>query len=283
MHDRAENIEGCFAFCGSKYAQSDISGCFDKICSDLESGKFVLFTGTPCQVAAVKKFVENRNCYVEKLFCVDIACHGAPQKNIWCDFVTYLEKENNSKLKKFSFRYKKRGWKGYPVLAEFENGKRYENAFETSGYMSMFRKNLLMPERCFSCKFAGNFMSDITIADFWGVEICMPEVPIKGGVSVMISHSNKGDNLIEAMKSNDVLLKETPDDSYIKYNPNLQKPSEKPKEYDEFKADYKEKGIRNVLDKYGDMNTKGKVKFYLKRFLRDSGLLAVAKKFLNKA
>lgn len=283
VHGKAVTIEECYAFCGSKYVQSDLSLCFNEIYSDLSSGGKVLFTGTPCQIAAVKKYIESKNCSDKNLFTVDIACHGAPSKDIWKDYVQYLECKNQSKLVEFSFRYKKKGWKGYPILARFENGKKYENAFATNGYMVMFRKNLLMPERCFSCKFAGNFLSDITIADFWGVELCMPEVPVDGGVSVMITHSDKGETLVSAMQSEDVLLKETPNDNYIKYNPNLSKPTEKPESYETFRNDYKTEGFEYVLKKYGENTLKGRLKFSIKRFLRDSGLLALIKKVLKKA
>lgn len=283
VHNRATTLEECYAFCGSKYTQSDISNCFEKIFDDLIAGYKVLFTGTPCQVAAVKKYIDTKDCCNNNLFTVDIACHGAPQKNIWKDFVKYLEVKENSKLVEFSFRYKKRGWKGYPVLARFENGTTYENDFATSGYMTMFRKNLLMPERCFSCKFAGNFKSDITIADFWGVEICMPEVPVKGGVSVMIAHSEKGEELMYLMHCNDIFIKEAPNNDYIKYNPNIEKPTAKPELYEKFWSDYQSKGFEHVLSIYGENNLKGKVKFYIKRFLRDSGLLSLIKKVLKKA
>lgn len=283
VHDKALTINECYAFCGSKYVQSDISLCFDEICCDLNNGCRVLFTGTPCQIGAVKKYIENKKCPDEHLITIDIACHGAPSKKIWQDYVKYLERENKSKLVEFSFRYKKKGWKGYPILAKFQNGKKYENNFKTSGYMTMFRKNLLAPERCFNCQFAGNYMSDITIADFWGVEICMPEVPTKGGVSVIIAHSKKGDDLLEKMNAKDVLLEQTPNDDYIKYNSNLYKPTTKPKNYDEFWKDYETKGIEYVLKKYGENNLKGKIKFNIKRFLRDSGLLAIIKKVIKKA
>lgn len=283
VHGRATNLKDCYEFCGSKYVQSDISNCFQQVYDDLIAGYSVLFTATPCQIAAVKKYVHTKACDSNKLVTVDIACHGAPQKSIWQDFVKYLEEKNASELVEFSFRYKKKGWKGYPILARFENGTIYENDFATSGYMTMFRKNLLMPERCFSCKFAGNFASDITIADFWGVEICMPEVPVKGGVSVMITHSKKGEALINSMNRDGVFIKETQNNDYIKYNPNLFKPTAKPECYDEFQNDYKSKGFEYVLSTFGENNFKGKVKFGIKRFLRDSGLLSVIKKILKKA
>lgn len=282
VHSRATTIEECFEFCGSKYVQSDLNGCFEKVANDLKNGYYVLFTGTPCQVAAAKAYVAKCGCSIKYLYTMDIVCHGTPKPEFWMNYVKYLEKRNQSKLKKFSFRYKKNGWKGYPILAEFENGKRYENQFDVSTYMNLFRKNLLMRNSCFNCKYPGNFQSDITVADFWGVELCMPEVKTDGGVSLVLVHTENGMNLLNGMYSKDTLLNQVLDERYMNYNHNLKEKTVKPEAYDSFWNDYKEYGIEYVIDKYGENNFKGRFKFNLKRILRDSGLLDIAKKLLKK-
>lgn len=283
VHSRATTIDECFEFCGSKYVQSDIGKCFKQITNDIKNGYYVLFTGTPCQIAAVNTFIVKNGYNNERLYTVDIVCHGTPQPQFWQDYVKYLEKRNQSRLTRFSFRYKKKGWKGYPILAEFENGKRYENAFDVSIYMNLFRKNLLMRRGCFNCKYPGNFQSNITIADFWGVELCMPDVPVEGGVSLMLAHTKKGRDLINGMQSEGTLLKPVPSEDYLKYNHNLRHKTLQPDDYDLFWSDYKNNGIEYVLRKYGENNLKGRWKFNLRRFLRDSGVLAFAKRALRKA
>lgn len=280
IHSRATCLEECYAFCGSKYVQSNLGTTLSQAVEDLRNGMFVLFTGTPCQMAAVKAYSEKNNVSADNLFTVDIACHGTPQPKFWNEWVQYIEKKNNARLMRFSFRYKAKGWKGYPILAEFSNGKKYENAYETSSYMALFRKGLLMRKSCFNCKYPGHFQSDITIADFWGVQLCMPDIPVDGGVSLMLSHSEKGIQIVNNMNPNPV---ETLTTDYLKYNHNLVNGTEKPKLYDVFWDDYKNQGVEYILCKYGGDNFKGKIKFYVKTFLRDSGLLAMAKKVLKKA
>lgn len=287
IHSSAETLKECLLFCGSKYVQSDLNGCHEKVVEELKNGKSVLFTGTPCQIAAVKAYVEKKKCGREKLYTVDIACHGTPKKEFWKDYVAYLEKKKGAKLVKFSFRYKPRGWKGYPIYAEFANGIKRINTLDVSTYQNLFRKDLLMRESCFKCRFPGNFQSDLTLADFWGVELCMPEVSVKGGVSLILSHTEKGMQMIawmqEQCEKEQVLLKKVPGDDYIKYNHNLSGTTQKPEQYEKFWNDYKTNGIEFVLKKYGGNNMIGKGKFYAKRFLRDSGMLAAAKKVLKKA
>lgn len=282
LHSRATTLEECFAFCGSKYAQSDLNGCFKNVVDDLKNGYAVLFTGTPCQIAGVTEYVAKADNLTGKLYTMDIVCHGTPKAEFWADYVDYLEKKNQSKLTNFSFRYKKRGWKGYPILAEFENGKRYENKFDVSTYMILFRKNLLLRKSCFSCKYPGNFKSDITVADFWGVELCMPEVKTDGGVSLVVVHSDNGMELLNELRTENTFLKETPDNRYIDYNHNLKDRTIKPEAYDSFWNDYQATGIEYVLNKYAENNLKGRLKFNTKRFLRDSGILTIGKKLLKK-
>ena len=107
VHGRATTIAECEMFCGSKYVQSDMKDCFDKIVEDIVNGCVVLFTGTPCQIAAVKSYLERKGCGDGNLYTIDIVCHGTPQPHFWEDYIKYLEKTNHSKLTNFSFRYKK--------------------------------------------------------------------------------------------------------------------------------------------------------------------------------
>ena len=287
IHSSASTLTECLPFCGSKYVQSSVNGCYKEVVQNLVSGHSVLFTGTPCQIAALRSFAEKQKCNCERLYCVDIVCHGTPNAQFWMEYVRYLEKKNHGKLVRFSFRYKPRGWKGYPIYAEFSNGVKRINTLSVSTYQNLFRKNLLMKESCFRCRFPGNFRSDLTLADFWGIELCMPEVSVKGGVSLVLSHSEKGERLLAWMKEQcadkNILLQPVKDDAYLKYNHNLVESTKKPEQYQEFWNDYKIHGMEFVLKKYGGDNLTGRGKFYARRFLRDTGLLAAAKKILKKA
>lgn len=277
VHARATTFKECRAFCGSKYVQSDLQTSLQDAENDLREGKMVLFSGTPCQIASVSNLLKTHDCPTEHLITVDIACHGVPQPDFWNEYKTWLEQREGAKLKKFSFRYKPKGWKGYPIYAEFENGKVYKNSFRTSHYMTIFRKGLLMRPGCFNCPFPDNFRSDITIADFWGVELCMPEISTKGGVSLMLCHTEQGEALAKRMEGRPL-----PDDTYRKYNHNLTQKTPKPSEYETFWKDYEEHGIDFVLKKYGGDTFSGRVRFGTKRFLRSSGLMSLGKKILKK-
>ena len=274
VHGRADSFNECKKFCGSKYVQSNLGSVFKEVEEDLRKDRAVLFSGTPCQVGAIKTYLKSQKCEDKCLITMDIACHGTPQSRFWNEYKLWLEKREGSKLKEFSFRYKPKGWKGYPVLAVFENGKRYENSFLTSHYVTMFRKGLLMRPGCFNCKYPGHFKSDITIADLWGVEICMPDMPIKDGVSLVLCHTEEAQKMLERIGGVSV-----PDNMYLKYNSNLSKHTPKPQEYDVFWSQYNDKGIDFVIEKYGV----SKLRFNTVKFLRNTGLIAFGKKVLKKA
>lgn len=108
-HERAIDLDGVLKFCGSKYVQSELGRVYDDVASDLNCGMYVLFTGTPCQIAALKAYLHKKEVSTDKLITVDIVCHGTPQIQFWEDWVHYLEEKENSKLKNFSFRYKPKG------------------------------------------------------------------------------------------------------------------------------------------------------------------------------
>lgn len=146
--------------------------------------------------------------------------------------------------------------------------------------MTLFRMNLLMRQSCFKCRYPGNFQSDITISDFGGIERIVPDIPVKGGGSLILPHNESGIALVETMIPDPIPIASK---DYLEYNRNLIQATEKPGLYDEFWKAYKEHGIEYVLEKYGGNNLKGKMKFETKKFLRDSGTLAIGKKIFGRA
>lgn len=283
VHKAAYSREDCAQFCGSKYVCSDMRGVCQSIAGQLADGWTVLFTGTPCQTAAVKAYVGRRDLPSERLVLADIACHGVPAAGIWEEYVDYLERRQSSSLTAYSFRCKRCGWKGYPAYAEYADGTKRTNTYDISRWTALFRKNLLLKDACFHCRFAGNFRSDLTMADFWGVEKCCPRIPVKGGVSLLLAHTDKGVRLAEKIREEctepGMLLEELKDQTYLKYNRNLTQHSEKPADYERFWQDYERCGMAYVLHKYADGGLCGRMKFYAERALRSTGVLEAVRKY----
>lgn len=186
---------------GSKYVQSNIEPVFMEIRRLLADGKRVLFSGTPCQVAAMKAFLGRED---PNLYTVDIVCHGVPSPGQFGAYVQSLQKRHRSRMTHFCFRDKTYGW-GKVGSVRFENGEILELPCEHSAYYSLFMSGDLQRESCLNCPYAsGERCSDLTMGDYWGIERFQPELlsenggPIQKdkGVSALLVNTDKGSELL---------------------------------------------------------------------------------------
>lgn len=280
-HQIVESVDQCFKFQGSKYVKSEIGSCYKDILELLRLGNAVLFSGTPCQVAGLKKYLGMHNAPTNNLFTIDIICHGAPLKKVWEDYKKWLEKQANSQLVDYSFRYKPEGWKAYPAFAVFEDGKKRINTSETSVYSRLHMRGLSVGKGCFTCAYAkAEREGDITLGDFWGIESIDPSIPYKNGVSLIIVNTKLGQKIIDILSdgiTDAQLLKSVQGKEYLKYQHNLNSPTEKPTDYDAFWKDY-ERGFDFILYKYLNYGSQYKLIFGLKRLIRKTPIIEVYRK-----
>lgn len=253
-HWRIDDIRKIGVFSGSKYLRSDFSKVLPQLKDDLTDGYTVVFSGTPCIIASVLKFVKNEGLPVEKLYTVEIICHGTPEKKAWRDCVEWTEKKYHSRIVKVNFRDKRVGWKYYPTSYLFENGREIIDTYESQLYIRLFMSSLITTKGCFSCPFANmKRNADYTIGDFWGIEDVMPDFPVRKGVSLILSNTEKGDMIIERIKnglSEGEVIRECKDNSFLSYQHNLNRPTEKPQNYEEFWIEYNNHGFDYVIKKY---------------------------------
>ena len=191
---------------GSKYVQSNLLDVYPQVLQYLENGRKVLFSGTACQIAGLKKYLNND---YENLYTVDVLCHGVPSPKIWKMYLKDKQKKYNSSIEKIEFRNKKNGWKNFSVNMEFCDNQRYcVNSYEDS-FMRMFLDNIDLRPSCYNCRYKGfPRMSDMTVGDSWGIENYMPDMDDDKGTSVILVHSSKGKQLLEAVKES-INLRET--------------------------------------------------------------------------
>lgn len=196
----ADNEKECEKFRGSKYVAANINDVRVKIKEKLEKGKTVLFTGNPCQIKALKTYL---NKDYDNLYLVEIFCHGVPSPKVFRLYIKYLEEKYKSKVVDFKFRDKEAGWgtgKGSTIKVEFENGKVLYEPAKYNNYNRAFANNNILRPGCSNCEFAGvNDIADMTIGDFWGIEKVMPKYSKKqkNGISIIRINTNKGNTLFE--------------------------------------------------------------------------------------
>jgi len=216
VHSFVETKEELEKFCGSKYVQSKIGETYKHAKDILESGRKVLFSGTPCQIAGLKAFL--RKSY-ENLFCVDIICHGVPSPKVWQKYVSYQEKNNGSIVQRIAFRQKNEGWKRYSVSLLFQNDTEYCQTLDKDLYMRAFLKDVCLRPSCYSCKFKTlHRESDITLADFWGIQNILPEMDDDKGTSLVFINSDNGKYMFDQIRDK-ILYKEVDIHQAITYNP----------------------------------------------------------------
>ncbi len=191
-HQFASDINEVDKLLGSKYVQSKTGDIYKRVKKYLDSGVPVLFSGTPCQVAALNFFL--RKPY-HNLTTADIVCHGVPSPLLWEKYKNWISaKFDNQGIQGVSFRDKSSGWKKYSVTVIFKNKSQYSVRFGDDAFMKAFLKDFCLRPSCYSCPFKGvDRMSDITLGDFWGVAKVLPELDDNKGTSLVITHSDKGE------------------------------------------------------------------------------------------
>lgn len=282
-HSIVYTAEECHKFQGSKYVRSNLRDCFSLILDNLIIGKHVLFSGTPCQIAALNKLVKNKGIDDERLFTIDVICHGTPKKKFWDDYKRWIETKANGKLVNYSFRYKPEGWKAYPGYAEFDNGVRWINKAEMTVFTKLHMKGYITEKKCFSCPYAKEGRnSDITLGDFWGIEKITDKIPYKTGVSLILSNTAKAERLIkkipDILKGSDIYLVKLKDKHYLSEQHNLHKPTDCPENYNEFWDDYRVLSFNDVVKKYTGFGKLYIIKHNIKRLIRKSVLIDLYRK-----
>lgn len=230
-HTYAKNLEELNAMKGSKYVQSDTKLVFKEIKKYLKDGSKVLFTGTPCQIAGLKKYLQN--IPQELLFTVDLVCHGVPSPQSLVSYIEKLKnKHKNINVKSLQFRNLNK-WEYSPSI--IYNNKRHRLICSENVYLYCFLKGYLMRPNCYSCQYAGvERVGDISIADFWNIGQDDPfEQDTNKGCSLLMINTNKGRSLFERFKDN-IFFQERKLSEAVKYNTQLRHPFVKPAKRDGF-------------------------------------------------
>lgn len=268
-HIKINKLQDIELLRGSKYVQSKIEDIFKFIKNDLKNNKLVLFTGTPCQVVGLQSFLQKK---YDNLILMDIVCHGVPSPLVWQRYINELKQNYKQDIKIIHFRDKSTGWKTYSVKFLFDKYE-YKNISFKDIYMKGFLNDIYLRPSCYNCNFKGiKRISDITVADFWGIENILPKMDDDKGTSLIVIHSEIGkqlfDKLSEKMIFNEVDLNEA-----IKYNPSMITSVKYNKKRKVFFAELNSgEKIIKLIRKYTKISfekrVKNKIKSIIKRLIR---------------
>lgn len=230
VYIRADNAEERNRMRGSKYIQSKLGNTFKNVKADLDARRSVLFSGTSCQVAGLKKYLGKE---YDDLFCVDIVCHGVPSKKVWNAYLRWQEQKNHSKVAGVNFRNKREfGWRDHVETLYFENGK----STSSRVFKDLFYGHTVLRPSCYECPYKSVMHpGDITIADYWGIEKAAPEFDDNKGVSLVLVNNEAGEKAFEKVKERLIWKQTKLEDSL---QPPLKAPFPKPENRNQFWSDF---------------------------------------------
>ncbi|SEA01853.1 Coenzyme F420-reducing hydrogenase, beta subunit [Pseudobutyrivibrio sp. ACV-2] len=247
---KTDNIEDIAKFQGSKYTYSDMVGTYKEIIEDLRQGRTVIFIGTSCQCAGIKKFVPE--VMQKNLYLTDIICHGMPPAAYYSEYIEELDTKYGH-IDEISFRDNNK----FRFKAVSNGNTVVEDKAIDNLFMSNYTRKVFYRDNCYSCDYAcAERISDITIGDYWGKDRFEPT---DKGMSVVICNTEKGVLLFEKCK-NDLFFTLKKYIDIVKTNEQLRGPSEKPYYRDIFLNEYKKNGFM-----YASSMTRNKITDDLKK------------------
>ncbi len=240
-HKRIEEEKDIILLSGTKYVESYIGDTYSLVKRDLESGRKVLFIGTPCQIGGLLSYL--RSGY-NNLITVSFICHGVPSQK-------FLHEEIINSKQKYVDNIRFRDNTKYVFQLFRDNKMIFNKMREKCAFYRGFDSGITLRENCYNCNYSKfNRVGDITIGDFWGLEesILFNEGDKKLGVSLILPTTENGLKLVESC--DDIMnIEEHNFDEAISKNPHLQKPVAKTPEVDIFRNNYVQLGFENAIKK----------------------------------
>lgn len=210
-HVLVENAGDLAKLRGSKYVQSQIGNVYAQIKDLLKSGRQVLFSGTPCQVAGLNSFLGKD---FDNLLTVDVACHGVPSPKVWQKYLSEL----GCDVSQVNFRDKSGGWKKF-CFSYWAEGKKTCMPATENIFFKGFLRNLFLRKSCGCCRFANmNRSGDFTLADFWGIQKLNKKLDNFQGTSLVLSNTPKAEKVLEECRNGFAKLQKVPLEKAVRRN-----------------------------------------------------------------
>ena len=236
-------------FRGSKYVQSDTGTTYRDVEKLLKNGTCVLYTGTPCQIAGLKKYLGKE---YDTLLTADLVCHGVPSPELFIAHIRWLEEKSGQKISEYRFRCKTADASSvYCYKYKFDpTQKNITGPAVLDPYYFAFLKAATYRECCYGCPYAQeNRVGDITFADYWNAEELHPELSGINGVSMLTLNTPKA-LLYKPEISKRLELIPTNTEWMLERNLNLNRPARRPEERDTIYKEIQTNGYGKWADKF---------------------------------
>lgn len=195
FHFRADNIEDIKRIRRSKYFQSDTRSTMREVKEDLKKGLFVLYSGTGCQIAGLKAYLNKE---YDNLITCDVVCHGVPSRKVWKKYREEKELHEGKKMQILIFRDKSAGWSKNLYKITYEDGTVEKEPSPIQMFHAGYLKGIFYRPSCGNCRWASlPRVADVTLADFWKYQGEFRKPGADLGVSLITVNTTKGTELLQ--------------------------------------------------------------------------------------
>lgn len=246
---------------GSKYVQSNLTGIFRQVKTDVRQGRAVLFSGTPCQVAGLRAIFGKKQPY--NLITVDLLCHGVVSPEFWHQYLNMIAKSHRREITEVHMRDKTYGWLSSEETYVLGNRYIHKNTF-----YSLYYNGYVSRESCYECPFANDLrVGDISIGDFRGWNDTHDQFTDNTGISIVLANSDKGQRLVDAVANKSGVYCE-PQQVCAADHVALSKHATRASRFDDFWCDFSRNGAKYVCQQYGDMAWRTQLNIRIHKVLR---------------
>ncbi len=273
-HVKIEKASNLDRFRNSKYVQSYLGNAFIETKKELDNGKLVCFSGTPCQIQGLKNYLTKD---YSNLITVDVVCRGVPSPGVWEKYKNNLIKNGN--VKEIVFRDKTLGYQYSTMKVEYDDGRVVRNGIESDQWLRMFFSGLILRPSCPTCNFRSvERCSDFTIWDCFNVSDITKDLNETKGATRMLIHSERGVSLFNSIRDEFYII-EAPESIIAK---GIEDTFELNIHRNEFYKDYRELDFNELLSKWVPMSFMIKAKRNVRRTLNKIGIDLFVKKIKRR-
>ena len=268
-HDRATTTDERDQMRGSKYIQSNLMSVFNELIDDIKSDRWILFSGTPCQCAAIKKKIDSLN--YDKIIYVELICHGVVSEQFFEEYISEINHKYGKRIVSYNFRDKKYGWQ--TVSGTFDDGTTYYN--KNDYFYPVYSMHVVQRPSCYKCVYANNKrISDFTIGDFWGADSKYPEIYDKFGISLVLVNTKKGRVFLDQMQKAELdgVFYPLTEELYLEKQPNLNRPTPLGPRYVFFWKYFNKLGYKKTMKRFFEPTLQRRINTRLAHVLHSLGI-----------
>ena len=275
-HICVDSADDLHKFRSSKYVQSDTLGIYRQTEKLLKEGRTVMFSGTPCQVYALKIYLKKN---YKNLITVDLFCHGVPSPKVWNKYLEFINPDNK-KIENISFRDKRISWEDYSLAVKYSDSET-ATFWKNDPFARGFGFSVFNRPYCSVCRLKSfPRQSDITLGDLWLVESIFPEMNDHRGVSLVMLNTDKGRMLFDSIRGS-VTYKEIDADKLHYAYPVMGQPTKPHKNRAEFFAQLDTVPFDKLAMKCATVDRKHEYKVWRANVLDKMGILPLVRKLKN--